>query len=95
MYARRTVDTAEAIARAFHERYEAYASEHGYETRPESACAWEDVPENNRALMVHVAAGLVEAGVIEPGPAIRVSTFPGPPAVALEGQTTLDDISGR
>jgi hypothetical protein len=49
-------DDPEKIARMFHEAYERHAPEHGYETRRESAVPWEAVPENNRALMVAVAA---------------------------------------
>jgi hypothetical protein len=49
-------DDPERIARMFHETYERLAPEHGYETRRESAVPWEDVPENNLALMVAVAA---------------------------------------
>lgn len=48
--------TVEALARQFHEMYERLAPEYGYETRPESAVPWEDVPENNRALMQAVVA---------------------------------------
>ena len=59
--------SAERIARAFHEAYERLAPEHGYETRPDSAVGWEDVPTNNRALMVAVAAELLERGVIREG----------------------------
>lgn len=54
----------EQIARAFHEAYERLAPAHGYETRPESAVPWEDVPEQNRALMIAVAAELLAAGTI-------------------------------
>jgi hypothetical protein len=61
---------AERIARAFHEAYERLAPDHGYETRPESACAWEAVPERNRALMTAVAAELLTLNVITPGRAL-------------------------
>lgn len=44
-------DPALLIAQHFHEAYERLAPESGYETRKESAVAWEDVPENNRSLM--------------------------------------------
>ena len=44
--------TAEDLARAFHETYERLAPEFGYETRRESAVPWEDVPENNKNLMI-------------------------------------------
>lgn len=39
------------VARAFHEAYERLAPGFGYKTRDASAVPWEDVPENNRALM--------------------------------------------
>lgn len=54
----------ENVARAFHEAYERLAPEHGYQTRPESAVPWDDVPESNRALMTAVVADLFERGVI-------------------------------
>lgn len=57
----------EVIARHFHETYERLAPGHGYETRPESAVTWEDVPENNRALMIGVVEELLEHGVIRHG----------------------------
>lgn len=44
--------TPEELARRFHETYERLAPSFGYETRPESAVAWEDVPEANRRLMI-------------------------------------------
>jgi len=48
--------SAEAVARAFHETYERLAPSFSYETRKASAVPWEQVPENNRALMTAVAA---------------------------------------
>jgi hypothetical protein len=58
------MNDAEGIARAFHETYERLAPEHGYETRPESATAWEAVPEKNRALMIGTVQHLLDTGVI-------------------------------
>jgi hypothetical protein len=55
-----TAPSPEALARAFHEEYERLAPEHGYETRPESATSWEQVPESNRSLMVATAARVIE-----------------------------------
>lgn len=63
-----TVDTAEEIARAFHEAYERLAPDCEYETRMESRVDWDDVPANNRRLMIKVAAELLERGVIVVGP---------------------------
>ena len=50
---------AEALARRFHETYERLAPSHGYETRKESAVAWENVPEQNKSLMIAVCAELL------------------------------------
>ena len=47
---------ADDIARRFHEAYERLAPEYGYETRPESAVPWEDVPAENKRLMRAVVA---------------------------------------
>ena len=58
---------AEAIARGFHERYERLAPEHGYATREASAKPWEDVPEQNKGLMVAVVRALLADGVIAVG----------------------------
>ena len=48
--------TPEMLARLFHEAYEALAPEHGYKTRAASAVPWEQVPADNKALMVATAA---------------------------------------
>lgn len=50
---------AELMARRFHEAYERLAPTFGYETRPESAVPWDQVPEQNRELMVAVCAELL------------------------------------
>lgn len=55
---------AEKIARAFHERYERLAPEHGYEIRKASAVPWEDVPGNNKSLMIAVVRSLLADGII-------------------------------
>jgi hypothetical protein len=59
----------EALARLFHETYERLAPEHGYETREASAKPWEQVPDNNRALMIAVCRHILEqhAGLARPG----------------------------
>jgi hypothetical protein len=51
---------AEALARLFHETYERLAPDYDYSTRPESATSWEEVPENNRRLMVATCAEVLE-----------------------------------
>lgn len=58
--------TAEQLARRFHETYEALAPSFGYETRPESAVPWEDVPEMNKRLMVAVADVLLDELAVVP-----------------------------
>lgn len=55
----------EGIAKAFHDTYERLAPEHGYET-PE-ASAWEEVPENNRNLMIAVVEVLLDENIISEG----------------------------
>lgn len=52
----RQLQEPETLARFFHETYEKLAPEFGYETRPESAVPWEEVPQQNRHLMIAVAA---------------------------------------
>lgn len=61
------IDTAEAIAKAFHETYERLAPDHGYETREASAKPWKEVPEDNRNLMIAVVEELLDTGIIVAG----------------------------
>jgi hypothetical protein len=58
---RDTQALVETVARQFHEAYERLAPEYGYETRRESAVPWENVPEQNKALMRAVVAEVVAA----------------------------------
>lgn len=44
----------ERLAKRFHELYEYKAPQYGYKTREESAVPWEDVPQNNKDLMIAV-----------------------------------------
>jgi len=44
----------ERLARVFHETYERLAIEFSYDTRAASAVPWEDVPDNNKQLMIAV-----------------------------------------
>ena len=55
---------AERIAKAFHDAYETLAPEHGYETRRASAKPWDEVPANNRSLMVATVQHLLDHGTI-------------------------------
>jgi hypothetical protein len=55
---------AARIARQFHFTYERLAPRFGYETRPETAVPWEDLPDENRKLMIAVVVDLLAAGKI-------------------------------
>lgn len=50
---------ADAIAQEFHRNYEQLAPNFGYETREESRTPWEQVPEQNKALMVATVRALL------------------------------------
>lgn len=50
----------ERVARFFHECYEILAPEYGYRTREASAKPWDEVPENNRKLMIATAAAVLQ-----------------------------------
>lgn len=62
---------AEHVASAFHEAYERLAPLCNYETRQESAVPWDEVPLENRTLMISVAADLLNRGVIRAGPELE------------------------
>ncbi len=51
---------AERIARWFHAAYETHAPSHGYETRTETAVPWDDLPDNNRSLMLATVREVVD-----------------------------------
>jgi hypothetical protein len=51
--------TPQELARQFHESYERLAPHFDYETRKESAVAWDKVPDKNKQLMFAVAAELI------------------------------------
>jgi hypothetical protein len=51
--------TPEQLAQRFHETYERLAPTFAYETRPDSAVPWEEVPPRNRALMIAVCAEIL------------------------------------
>lgn len=58
------MNTPEAIARRFHEEYERRASDHGWTTQERSRKAWENIPEENRSLMMAVVTALLINGTI-------------------------------
>lgn len=51
---------AEALARLFHETYERLAPEFAYRTRQASAKPWDQVPEDNRRLMIATAGEVLD-----------------------------------
>lgn len=53
-----TEQEADSVARRFHNAYEAWAPSFEYTTRDESAKPWDQVPENNKALMRRVVSEL-------------------------------------
>jgi hypothetical protein len=59
-------------ARAFHDAYERLAPSFGYQTRKASAVPWDDVPADNKALMLATVRAvlevLVEDGKLLPRP---------------------------
>lgn len=63
--AHRAAHDSEGLARQFHETYERLAPEYGYETRRESAVPWDQVPEQNRHLMIAVAREILTGPVLE------------------------------
>lgn len=71
------MSAAESIARAFHETYERLAPEHGWETQQRSRTSWEDVPEENKRLMVATAQHLLDKHVIVEGAAVLVEAMYG------------------
>ena len=72
----------EALAALFHAVYERLAPQYGYETRSESAVPWSQVPENNKRLMIAVAA--------EVGSAIRAES-----SAALQEARDRADLAER
>jgi hypothetical protein len=60
------MDDAELLAARFHLAYEALALKHKYTTRPASAVPWEDVPTENKALMIDTARTILGMGYLPP-----------------------------
>jgi hypothetical protein len=63
------MDPRYVIAKAFHEAYEELAPQFGYRTREASAKPWEEVPAQNKDLMVATVGKLLADGVITASPA--------------------------
>ncbi len=59
---------AEQLAKQFHETYERFAPQFGYETREESRKEWQNVPWRNRQLMIAVAKEILAIRSLRPSP---------------------------
>lgn len=57
----------EAIAFEFHRTYEKLAPEFNYKTQKPTAVDWEDLPKNNKDLMIATVEDLLKRGVINAG----------------------------
>ena len=85
------VDEAVKLAQIFHETYERLAPQYGYETRKDSAVAWENVPAKNRALMIAVCAKIQAARSSKPS-MVNVPYIDGEPSREWVEKTT--DLPG-
>jgi hypothetical protein len=61
---------AEAIARRSHDFYGRHVKANGWSTQESTRVDWDDLPAANRATMLATFKGLLDAGVILPGPAV-------------------------
>lgn len=52
--------TPEELARLFHETYESLAPEFKYKTRKRSSVPWDELPADNKALMVATAGRVLD-----------------------------------
>lgn len=62
---------AERIAQRFHETYETLAPQVGWTTQVASRVPWEEVPEENKHLMVATVNTLLQEGVIRAGDGLQ------------------------
>ena len=77
--------SAEYVAKAFHDAYEEFAPQFGYETRKESAVPWDEVSENYRNLMLAVVQRLMGTCISCTIPDKFVQRFEPPIEVPREG----------
>jgi hypothetical protein len=56
----------EKIARAFHDEYEAWAANWGWETNKASRCSFDELPDENRQAMLSTVRALLDRRVIYP-----------------------------
>jgi len=54
---------AETLARRFHDTYERLAPLYGYKTRKASRVDWDDVPHQNKKLMIATCQELINEGI--------------------------------
>lgn len=80
--------TAEAIARAFHDEYEAFAEAHGWETQESTRVAFDDLPAENRATMVSTVQALLDRKIIS---ANFTQPVPGNSGGVEEGRWRIED----
>ncbi len=86
------------VAQLFHEAYERLAPEHGYKTREASAVPWDDVPEDNRALMVATAEAVIDQVYGAVAPRIAAQCRQSPAAIVqprprhIEGAPSVHDL---
>jgi hypothetical protein len=64
------MEIPEQIALNFHRVYEMLAPHHGYETREASRTDWNDVPDQNKRLMIDTVQVLLDTDYIRPGEAV-------------------------
>lgn len=76
---------ASYLASHFHRVYEELAPKFGYETRPESAVPWSQLPDGNRGLMVATVQRLLDEAFIVVLPA---DTMPSRAASACRNART-------
>lgn len=62
----KTFNEASIIAKEFHETYELFAPAINWQTQEKSRVPWEDLPWENRSLMMVVVLELLARGVIRP-----------------------------
>lgn len=63
-----------AIAKRFRETYERLAPQFGYRTRKETSKPWDQMPEQNKRLMIAVCAEILAAPAPQPAPATTMPT---------------------
>jgi hypothetical protein len=81
--------TAEQLAKLFHTTYERLAPDFNYQTRKASAVAWEDVPDNNKRLMIAVAGEVLTALTVARTGGFAIVGEPGPEVYTLPEDSSI------